>query len=100
MNKNIEYTISDIEKLRNDFKKNNLLIIEKLKILEKEYSTISDVLSTPNSNNIMPELYNLIKRYDEYTTENGLYFDGVFNTAIDEYDNFIKELKDSIRGGK
>ena len=98
MNKNIEYSIDSIEELRDKFEKNNSLIIDKLKVLEKEYNEISEVLSTPNSNKTMPELYSMIKKYDNITSRNGRYFDSVFNTAIKEYSNFINELKISVGG--
>ena len=100
MNKNIEYSIADIEELKKKFDKNNSQILEKLKILEKEYLNIDDVLNTPNSNKIMPELYNIIKKYDSIVTNQGVYFDSVFKTTIDEYSKFVNDLSNTIEGDK
>ena len=100
MKANINYSITDIKNLKNNFKNNNSEIIEKLKILEREYTNMNDILSTPNSNKIIPELCRLIKQFDEYTTSSGLYFDGIFNTVIDEYSSFVAELSNSVRGVK
>ena len=100
MSKNIEYIISDIEKLKNDFNKNNSLIIEKLRIIEKEYSNMSNVLSTPNSNKIIPEIYNIVKKYDNYVETNGSLLDKSLSLTVKEYNTFISGLQSSIKGGK
>ncbi len=93
----INYSVDNVDKIKNIFEKNNNEILERLRILEKEYGNMKDVLSTPNSDKIMPELYYLIKNYDEEVTKKGIYFNKVFNTIIKEYENFGKEIEDVIR---
>ena len=97
---NIKYSINNIQEIKKRFEENNNLILEKIKILEKEYGNIKEVLSTPNSDKVMPELQGLIKKYDENVTDNGIYFDKVFNTIIKEYDEFMKETEESVGGAK
>lgn len=96
--KNIEYSISNIQEFKKNFKENNNLILDNIKLLEKEFDSIGNVLSTPKSNEIMPELYLMIKKYDEMITNNGIYFDDVLNTAINEYSSFINELEMTLEG--
>ena len=61
---------------------------------------MNEVLSTPNSNKMVPELYSIIKKYDDMVTNRGAYFDNVFKTAITEYNQFINELSQSVKGGE
>ena len=99
MEKNsINYSIKNFEEIRNKFIENNNLIKDTLKILEKEYSNMSDILNTPNSNKIVPELYKRMKDYDEMVNSKGMYFDKVFTTVINEYNEFIINTKNSIGG--
>lgn len=100
MSKNIEYSISNIEDLKNNFDKYNSLISENLSKIEKEYLNITDVLSTPNSNVIVPELYNLVKKYNDIVTSNGISFNKSLDTAIKEYSEFVNQLKETVRGDK
>ena len=100
MNKNIEYSITNIEELKNNFDKYNSLITENLSKIEKEYLNITDVLSTPNSNVIVPELYNMVKNYNTIVTKNGISFNNSLDTAIKEYSEFVSQLKETVRGDK
>ena len=93
----INYFVGNISSVKKNFEKNNTEILERLRILEKEYDNMKEVLSTPNPDKIMPELYYLIKKYDEEITQRGLYFNKVFSTIIEEYDIFSKEIEDVIR---
>lgn len=96
----IKYSVNNIVDIKNTFEKNNNTILEKLKELEKEYGNIKEVLSTPNSDKIMPELQELIKNYDNGVTEKGLYFDKVFNSIIKEYDEFMMKTGKAVGGDK
>ena len=100
MKKNIEYSIANIEELKNDFDKYNSLISENLAKIEREYLNISDVLSTPNSNKIMPDLYKLVKKYDDIVKNKGIAFNKSLDTAINEYNEFVNQLKETVRGSK
>ena len=100
MSRNIEYSITNIEELKTNFEKNNSLILENLKKLEKEYNNMSEVLSTPNSNKIIPELYDIIKKYDDIVTYKGIYFYNVFKITIKEYNQFVNELSQRVEGGE
>ena len=95
---NINYSINNIQNLKKNFEENNNRILEKIKVLEKEYKDMKEVLSTPNSDKIMPQLSDLIKKYDENVTKNGLYFEKVFNTILKEYNEFMMETEKSVGG--
>ena len=95
---NINYSINNIQNLKKNFEENNNRILEKIKVLEKEYKDMKEVLSTPNSDKIMPQFSDLIKKYDENVVRKGLYFERVFNTILKEYNKFMMETEKSIGG--
>lgn len=93
---NISCEVKDIEKMFSTFTKSNEIIMESLKEMKKEYSEISNVISTPNSNKIMPQICDFIFKYEKMTGENDVKFKNIFNTIIDEYSSFMSNTKKII----
>ena len=97
-NRNIECSIDDIQRMKDVFEKNSDEIINILSIFEKELDDIPNVLDTPNSNKIMPEFLDYLKKQEINVNEKNGYFNKVFKTIIDEYDGFMKDTKESVGG--
>lgn len=95
----IAYSIKTIENFKKKFEENNNNISEKIDIIKREYKNMSNVLNTPNSSKIMPELYEMIDKYDKYVKDETVYFDKVFNTIITEYNSLVHEIKNKVEGG-
>lgn len=92
----IAYSIKAIESFKKSLEENNKNIIEKLGVLKNEYKNMSSILSTPNSNKIIPEIYDVVNKYDKYVKEKEMYFDKVLNVILTEYKEFNDELKNSV----
>lgn len=87
---------ADIAKLEAIFVENNQIILEKISILKDEYNNFSNVLQTPNSNKIVPELYDIICKQKDMIEEKDLFFRKSFKVIMKSYEKFWSDTKKSI----
>ena len=86
--------------MKNVFEKNNSEIINCLNKLDKDYDDMSNVLSTPNSNKIIPTFQEYVREKKQYVNDKDNYFKNVLNTIVNEYNNFLDETEESVNGGR
>ena len=91
---NVMLKIDDIKKLKKSLNSNNKAIIDKLNVLKKEYRDIPNILNTPNSNMMIPELYKIVDKYDKYINE----MDNYFNNAINKYTELMNNIRTMVEG--
>ncbi len=99
-NESIKCTVQDIQRMQEVFEKNNSEILECLNKINKELEEMPNVLSTPNSNKIIPEFLNYGKNRYKFVSESSELFKKRFELIINEYSSFMEEVKDSIEKNK
>ena len=88
-NTRIKCTINDIINMKNVVEENNKEILECLKLMNKDYEEMPNILNTPNSSKIVP-----------FMNQNIAYYTKVFDTIINEYNEFMVDTQEKVGGGK
>lgn len=99
-NTRIKCTIDDISKMKNIFEENSNKILECLKLIDKDYEEMPNILNTPNSNKIIPRFQEYVKEQEKYMNQNVIYYTKVFDTIINEYNEFFVDTKEKVGGEK
>ena len=99
-NTKIKCTINDIINMKNVVEENNNEILECLKLMDKDYEEMPNILNTPNSNKIIPRFQEYVKEQEQFMNQNIAYYTKVFDTIINEYNEFIVDTKEKVGGDK
>ena len=69
-NTKIKCTINDIINMKNVVEENNNEILECLKLMDKDYEEMPNILNTPNSNKIIPRFQEYVKEQEQFMNQN------------------------------
>ena len=99
-NTRIKCTINDIINMKNVVEENNKEILECLKLMNKDYEEMPNILNTPNSSKIVPRFQEYVKKQEQFMNQNIAYYTKVFDTIINEYNEFMVDTQEKVGGGK
>ena len=92
----IKYDEETLKSMQKIFEENNNNISYSLDKINEELSNMSVVLSTPKSNKGLTKVADIIKEDRELVSEEGDKMINRFNQVKEIYENYIKEIKETV----
>ena len=94
----VKFNISNIKDVQAKVNSNNTQILEIIKQLSSELENIETILSTPKSRTYIPKYLEYFKSEEKYLTSAIAGYDTKFNSIINEYNNYVSNIKEMVGG--
>ena len=92
----VVYNEGNLSNLKNKFNNYNGEITKSLENIYREINSIDTILSTPKTNQIVPEIVDYYNRKISYMNNSINSFNKGFNTIITEYNSFASSVREMV----